>query len=94
MTINEFLKELAKTPRDWQRHGNWIRGGRQDTQGRAMGCPLQAVFGPNYCSAARIAGMSGHNTGLVMNAADNAGAPKLRTRLLQACGLRGEATER
>ena len=96
MTLNEFLKELAKTPRDWQKQGpsKMIRGGQQDLEDRAMDCPLRAVFGGGYRVEALDAGMSEYNIRQVINAADNFGAPKLRARMLPACGLEGEATER
>ena len=90
MTLNEFLIKLAKTPRRWKLGHIW-RGEQAiiDQWGR---CPLQSIphnGGPSY--ATRL-GIRKATTMRIIHAADASTKhgdydPKLRAKLLRACGL-------
>jgi hypothetical protein len=89
MTVEEFLRQLAGTPRDWRLVGSKIRRGRPSD----LDCPITAV--------ARImnpGGINGDGRGLPLDdhavctlvaAADNLenADQSLRMDLLEACGL-------
>ena len=100
MTLNEFLKELAKTPRDWV-IGDDGMGGRQGIR-LSNCCPLEVVAGTGafFVEGARLRlKMRNPTASRLIHAADEATEhsdydPKLRAQLLNACGLEGEATER
>lgn len=87
MTLNDFLKKLEKTPRRWKlrKHygvGGAIRSGRR--------CPVEIVAGTQSASsgvAASRLGLKTRTASRIFHAADNRGDPKLRARLLRACGL-------
>ena len=82
MTLNEFLKELRKTPRTWVATEKGIRL-RQD--GFISECPIDAVGGDwGQLDGALALGYGVKER--IMSAADG-GHSKLRARLLKACGL-------
>ena len=82
MTFQEFLDELAKTPRRWKLSPSGAI--------RCIdGCPLMTVFGTSIydCREARKAGLSHRNIALIIDGTDNIGAPKTRAKILEACGI-------
>ena len=94
MTLNEFITKLAKTPRRWKLIENHALSDRTRwlLRGEDEHCPLRAVFpGVNpdtwYGPLAVKAGMAQRTVNQIMRAADSDGSPKLRARLLKACGL-------
>ena len=84
MTLDEFLGELRKTPRLWElSRGGFIRFPHKSK------CPLEVVAGCfSYRSAADQLGVNFHDGLKIAQAADNDTGhdPKLRARLLKACG--------
>ena len=99
MTINEFIEKLEKTPRRWRlTKRGLIRCG--DSR-----CPIVTVAGPHYSTsypwgAIRHLGIGERTAQWILGASDNPvssdsfNTKYLRVRLLKACGLGGEATER
>jgi hypothetical protein len=94
MTAQDFLRVLAKTPRDWRLEGGKIRRGPPLTPA----CPLTAVA-QQVIERGPAAGVSWDN-GLpldpgtverIVAACDDhpSADPTLRARMLEACGLAG-----
>ena len=92
MTLQQFLDKLAETPK------RWVVG--DDGMGARMGirldekCPIEAVAGmpAHHITRARsLLGLAPRTAQRVMYAADytlgEGYDPKLRARLLKACGL-------
>lgn len=85
MTLNQFLKELEKTPRRWRADR---RGHLRCATGR---CPLEAVGETSmggFFHAAKTLGIPTSQRRRIVSAADGAAYPKLRARLLKACGIK------
>jgi hypothetical protein len=94
MTIDEFLAQLAQTPRRWKvMYAHHIRLTRD---GIALHCPITAVAGNNFSfrnptPAAFALGLSRDDALNIVEAADRSicasGNRELRQRLLAACAL-------
>jgi hypothetical protein len=95
MTIDEFFAALEKSPRDWRMDRRGVRRDGAFT----LQCPLTAVAGfgerggfwkygdPRWWrDAARCLGLRMADAEKIVSAADGHG--RLRSRLLQACGLK------
>lgn len=92
MTIDEFIEQLEKTPRDWR-----LDGERLISRGFNGACPICAVatllgknpdsFGVSYFRVAPLIDLDGDTANAIAHAADGYGDPDLRARLLRACGL-------
>ena len=87
MTLDEFLVALKKTPRDWtEQRGLITRFGR----GGFPQCPISCLRN-RYCTewrgVARELGLRERTAERIVDAADHKGNPRLRVKLLKACGL-------
>ena len=92
MTLNQFLAELSKTPRDWHLSYKWNAIRRGGPFGSAC-CPITSLSGvsaDDWQTEAKCMGLDGNDAYEVMRAADNEAGfnPALRSRLLAACGIK------
>lgn len=94
MTLDEFLVELKKTPRDWFLYSTLtMHGGirRKDLEHYWQQCPLSAVDGTmrHYMYNREKLGISKELEHEILSAADNTSTadPEVRKKLLEACGL-------
>lgn len=85
MTLNEFIKKLEKTPREWKLGFRYFI--------RAKGqCPIEVIAhvvpGGHHRGAVKL-GIRDATRRRIVLAADKATRhdPRLRARLLKACGL-------
>jgi hypothetical protein len=91
MTLEQFLAALEKTPRKWKQVGFMLRCVNKS---HYQCCPIVSVAGGDfvnseYKKAANALGLGIRLANKIANAADAVGPydPKLRKRLLKACGL-------
>jgi hypothetical protein len=85
MTAEEFLEELARTPRDWRLMGGKIRRGSMDNPD----CPITAVACKLALLSAEGLSLDGETTARIVAATDNLvdADPYMRMSLLEACGI-------
>ena len=90
MTLDQFIAELEKTPRDWRVvWGAAIRRVRPNYNC----CPITSLYdqaSASWPSCFLRLGLSLENAKAIMDAADNYRKhdPALRSRLLAACGIK------
>jgi|ERR1700679_2281690 len=98
MTLDEFLVELEKTPRDWYLVPKFgmIRRGCVREKIVVEVCPIIEIYGKNisngmYPTAAKNLGLDVKLAHQIARTADNFHTfdfvPELRIKLLKACGL-------
>jgi len=86
--FHNWLKLLKATPRNWG-----FVNGRIRTEGKSLvnggQCPLMATSKRNDAfSGGKFHGLTRYVTGTIVFAADKILHEKLRTQLLEACGLK------
>jgi hypothetical protein len=91
MTLDQFLKRLRKTPRDWKFLGDGEI--RRRWRSEHPQCPLTALVGlgeDDWRAAAEKLGIDLDVAETITDAADNdegEASKRLRAKLLRACGL-------
>lgn len=85
MTLNEFLKKLEQTPREWD-----VTPGGYTALRCGDRCPIEVVAdrqAGEYDQGCYDLGLRSDTAERIINAADYCGEVPLRARLLRACGL-------
>lgn len=85
-SINQWLKLLEKTPRNWGFINKRIRTVGKSFDGQ---CPLMVTSGCNDAfGGGKFHGLTRVMTGKIVFAADKVSHKQLRDQLLKACGLK------